>query len=452
MRYRSATSFTNVFLLLAIAARFASTPTANLSFLMVAGYAMLGRAQAIKALMLSWLFSMLSPGLAAEATSSSIGRYAVLLAAACSVSIRSGWLRGNLVAKPITLATLMIGLLIVVHALMFSPYVDVSILKAVSWTVATTTLISAWSGLSWQDREKLEQQVFGGLTVILILSLPLLAHPLGYLRNASGFQGILSHPQVFGPTMALLGSWAASRLLAELRPSWFSIGLFGSCILMVVLSEARTAGVAMLLGVTIAVVAAPALSGRTINAVLPGLRSKRIYFVLALTALALVLASSQVGKLLSRYIEKRGDSDTSSLIGAYQGSRGELIEKMWANIELRPLQGIGFGVASDPYNMTVTRDPVLGLPTSAVTEKGVLPLAVWEELGLLGLIAVVVWLLMLMMRGARGGVAPVAVGLTALLLNMGESVLFSPGGLGLLILILLGWAYACGLQKQGGSK
>lgn len=440
------------FILLACAMRLATTPTANISYLLIGAYAMLGRSHAIKAVFISWLFSMLSPGLAAEATASSIGRYVVLLAAAFSVAIRSGWLRGALLARPITLATLLLGLFLVVHAFLFSPYIDVSVLKAVSWTVAMMTLISAWSGLSWPDREKLEQQVFGGLTVVLLVSLPLLAVPVGYLRNGSGFQGILSHPQVFGPTMALLGAWAASRLFGESRPSWSSIGLLGTCMLMVVLSEARTAGVAMLLGVAIAVLAAPALSGRSINAVLPGLRSKRVYLVLALTAMALLMASGQVGTLLSRYIDKRGDSDASSLIGAYQGSRGELIERMWTNIELRPLQGIGFGIASDPSNMTITRDPVMGLPTSAVTEKGVLPLAIWEELGLLGLMAVAGWLLMLMLRSARGGVAPVAVGLTALLLNMGESVLFSPGGLGLLILVLLGWAYACGLQKGGVSR
>jgi hypothetical protein len=50
--------------ILAMAMRIASTPTANLSYLVIVGYALLGRAQAIQALALSWLFTMLSPGIA----------------------------------------------------------------------------------------------------------------------------------------------------------------------------------------------------------------------------------------------------------------------------------------------------------------------------------------------------------------------------------------------------
>lgn len=82
--------------------------------------------QTIHALGLPWLFAMLSPGIASEASMAVVGRYVVIFAAALSA----------------------------------------------------------------------------------LLSLPLLVHPLGYLRNGTGFQVILNHPQVFGPTMALLCAWA----------------------------------------------------------------------------------------------------------------------------------------------------------------------------------------------------------------------------------------------------
>ena len=58
---------------------------------------------------------------------------------------------------------------------------------------------------------------------------------------------------------------------------------------------------------------------------------------------------------------------------------------------------------------------------------------------------------MLMRRSARGGLVPVTVGLTALLMNMGEATLFSPGGMGLLSLILLGWAFASS-QARGRAR
>ena len=123
------------------------------------------------------------------------------------------------------------------------------------------------------------------------------------------------------------------------------------------------------------------------------------------------------------------------------------MDPMWENIEVDPFFGIGFGIASQADEMEVTRDPLLGLPTGAAVEKGVLPLAVWEEVGLIGSIGVIAWILMLLSRGARGGVTPLAVAITTLLLNLGESTLFSPGGLGLISLVLIGWIFSAGQTK-----
>src|SRR5690554_4193811 len=80
-------------LLMALAMRVVSTPTANLSYLIIAVYALLGRAQAIQALALSWLFTMLSPGIGPGVAAA--GRYAVMAAAAASVLLRSDLFRGG---------------------------------------------------------------------------------------------------------------------------------------------------------------------------------------------------------------------------------------------------------------------------------------------------------------------------------------------------------------------
>ncbi|MFN4160362.1 MAG: hypothetical protein ACK4FW_00005, partial [Stenotrophomonas sp.] len=72
-----------------LALRLASTPTATAAFFLLAGYALTGRAQAIQALALSWLFSMLSPGIAPEVPQAALGRYAVIAGAALSVLLRA---------------------------------------------------------------------------------------------------------------------------------------------------------------------------------------------------------------------------------------------------------------------------------------------------------------------------------------------------------------------------
>lgn len=446
---RTSTLAKGAFIAFALALRIGAASSASASYLLLGAYALSGRVQAIQALALSWLFSMLNPGLAAEASGTSVGRYAVLLAATLSVLVRSKGLRQRLRVGRATSMTVLLGLFFVIHALMFSPVVDVSVLKAVSWTVAMATLIAAWLGLSEDERLAVAEQIFRGLVVLLLVSLPLLALPVGYLRNGTGFQGVLNHPQAFGPTMALLGAWAASRMLGERRPPWSLVALVGACFVLVVLSEARTAGFALVLGVGIAVVSVSRLSGRSMRVVLPGLKSRRVIAVAALALIGAVLASAQLGSVVANFVAKSGRAEVGSVLEAYERSRGGKMDEMWANIEAKPLQGIGFGIASDPRDMVVDRDPVLGLPTGASIEKGVLPLAVLEEVGLFGFLAVAGWLLTLLRRSARGGIAPVSVAMTALLLNMGESTFFSPGGFGLLALVLIGWAFASGYDSRG---
>ena len=55
---------------------------------------------------------------------------------------------------------------------------------------------------------------------------------------------------------------------------------------------------------------------------------------------------------------------------------------------------------------------------------------------------------MIIRSAASAGMAPLAVVLTALLINMGESIFFSPGGMGMLVLIMVSWAYAMGIENR----
>lgn len=429
--------------------RLASTSTANLSYLVISAYALLGRAQAIQALALSWLFTMLNPALGAEAPIFFICRHIVLAAAAISVFFYSGFLlRFNRIDSMVR-ATLALGIFLVVHSYFFSRIVDVSIMRAVSWTVAMTTIISAWSGLSLEVRDLLAHKIFIGLILLLVISLPLLLIPeVGYLRNGTGFQGILNHPQVFGSTMGILGAWAAGEMFAHRRPSWAAMALMGACVAMVVLSEARVGGFSLVFGVAIAVLVAPALSGKSIRLLLPGIGSARIYLVAILALVSALIAKPLLSQRVGNYIAK--GSTATNLIEAYTISRGGMIEIMQDNIEGEFLHGIGFGIASVPTLMIVKRDPLLNLPISASIEKGVLPLAVFEELGLFGFLVVAAWIWMLLRRSAHGGVVPCAVSITALMTNMAEFTLFSPGGMGLLLLVLLGWGTTSGHEMRLG--
>lgn len=438
-------SFLSLLPLLAIGMRVGSGPTANLSYLVIAGYALLGRAQAIQALALSWLFSMINPALAPDASAASIGRYLVIVAATISVAWRSTSSGTGYSIKRLSYLTLCLGMLLLVHSLLFSAVVDVSVLKVVSWVVVVLTLLSAWQGLAAEQRVALFDQLQWGLIWLLLLSLPLLAIPgIGYLRNGTGFQGLLSHPQAFGPTAALVGVLVGGRVMGERKPAWRDIALLGLCLVLVVLSEARTAGVAMVLGLLGSALLSPAFAAVSRRRMLPGLRSRRFQTVALLAVTGVIVAGPLLAGRLSTYLFKR--SDATSLIAAADASRGALIQKMFVNIQENPLTGIGFGIASEPAYMEVERDPVLGLPLSALVEKGVMPVAVVEELGVFGAVAVLGWFLVVLRRGARSGVSQFAVLITLVLVNFGESMFFSVGGMGMLLLILLAGAVT-GEQK-----
>ena len=434
---------------LALFLRIASIPTANLSYLLIAAYALLGRAQTIQALALSWLFTMINPALASEASAAAIGRYVVIFAATISVAWRGKSSGSAFPIKRLSLLTLCLGVFMLIHSLLFSAVVDVSVFKVLSWLAVVLTLLSAWQGLAAAQRRALFDQLQWGLVLLLLLSLPLLAIPgVGYLRNGTGFQGLLSHPQSFGPTVALVGALVGGRVMGESKPAWRDIALLGLCLVLVVLSEARTAGVAMVLGLLGSALLSPAFAGVSRTRMLPGLRSRRFQAVALLAVAGVVVGGPFLAGKLSAYLFKR--TDATSLIEAADASRGALVEKMFWNIQDNPWTGIGFGIASEPELMEVERDSVLGLPLSAPVEKGVMPVAVVEELGIFGALAVLGWLLVVLRRGAQAGVQRFAVLITLVLVNFGESMFFSVGGMGMLLLILLTGAVT-GEQRVTGK-
>ena len=384
---------------------------------------------------------MINPALAPEANLAPVGRYVVIIFASISVVLRPVSSSKGFTVNSLSLLTLCLGILMLIHSLLFSAVADVSVLKVVAWVLSVMTLLSAWQGLAVAQREALFLQMQWGLVLLLLLSLPLLAIPsIGYLRNGTGFQGVLSHPQSFGPTVALLGALVGGRVMGSSKPAWKDIALLGICFVMVVLSEARTAGLAMVLGLLASALLTPVIAGVARRRMLPGLRSRRFLVVAVLTFVGVILTLPSLAEKLSSYLFKR--SDSTSFIEAADKSRGALIDKMFGNIQENPWTGIGFGIASEPEYMEVGRDPVLGLPVSALVEKGVLPVAIVEELGIFGAFAVLGWFLVVFRRVARAGAQHFAVVVTLVLVNFGEAMFFSVGGMGMLLLILLTGAVA----------
>lgn len=426
--------------IMAIILRIASPATSDASYLVLAAFALTGRVQAVQALALSWFFSMFNDGITPAGGFASIGRYAVIAGAALSILIRN---RGLSLAKGpdrMTMLTILLGVFIVFHSVFFSRMPDISILKAVSWTIPMATLFAAWSGLSEDEKKALENWLYGGLIFVMIASLPLTILPVGYYRSSTGFQGVLSHPQSFGPAMAFLGALTLGRIFSRNPPEWISIGVITICLMLIVLSEARTAGAALVLGLVLALITMSLILGKSIYKSAPALRSPRFKGLAFLAMFAAIAAWSPLTDIMTNFVSKSGRAQVTGLFEAYDASRGGRIDAMWQNIKENPWLGIGFGLPSDhDDDFHIVRDPVLGLPMSAPIEKGVAPVMVLEEMGFFGAFFVLVWIWSLFRRAAISGIAQLVVFFVVLLLNFGEAGLFSSGGLGLAYLILLSW-------------
>ncbi|WP_414901951.1 hypothetical protein ACMT1E_02130 [Sphingomonas flavalba] len=438
--------------IVAIAMRGGAESTVAASYGFLALFALFGRSQAIYALFLSWLFTMVSEGVAPEG-GGGVGRYVVILGVALSAGARSWIFSSRARPSSLLIMTILLGVFIVIHSIVYSSMPDVSISKAISWIVTMMAVISLWVGCSPEQRSRIAAVIFGGLTTILVVSLPLIALPLGYLVNGTGFQGVINHPQVMGSTAALVGTWAITRMLGERKPGWGLLAITVMSLAITLLSEARTAGLAMVLGVGFALATLPAFSGRSIASLAPGLFSARFFTIIWLGVIGAIAAAGAVADLIRNFLSKSGRAGVDGLLSAYDVSRGFLIDMMVINIRHHPFTGIGFGTPSVPGNVWgIDRDPIFGIPFGAPVEKGVAPLAVMEELGLFGAALVLCWLFVLLRGASRGSLAAFALCVVILTLNLGENTLFSPGGQGLLALVLLGWAYADGNNDAANGR
>jgi hypothetical protein len=428
---------------LALFFRFLPAPFTLLSFVTLSVYVLQGHGRIIIGLFFLWFFVMINPGVASLNSSVSIGKYLVVACCMASVVLRASFIKGQFLVSNGLLFLLILTLFVVIHSLGVSDHKLVSILKAGFWGSVMLVLVSAWSNLSRIEQEKVLKNIFLSLIVLSICSVPFLFHPLGFLANGSGFQGLLNQPQVFGVTMSLTAAFVFSQILSKRNNFGFWL-LFLFLLLMIVLSEARIAGVALVFSILLSIFWWSISLTKSTSQEFKGVNSISSIIIFIFGVSFLVFYAQEVSQILLNYIEKGGrDGDINGLADAYMESRGFLVARMVANILENPWFGIGFGVDSaHPDQFEVIRDPVFGLPLSAPVEKGVLPLVVIEELGVLLGIIIFVWLFLIAEKSRKLGFHSLVLVFTIYLVNMGEAMMFSPGGMGLLVMIFISYVIA----------
>jgi len=275
------------------------------------------------------------------------------------------------------------------------------------------------------------------VAVVGILSMPFLV--IGHANYISGaFQGILVHPQTYGIYIVPVAIYMTVYLIQKgIVVGWVPMLVLWLWV-SVLLSASRTAVLAATLALLITWLG-EIISGRIA--------------VSEEKARALLLASVVLGVIIVGVIVTQGDTVVSSMARFAQksddtnrdllSSRDSQINGLVASIKDNPIVGVGFGMSPISEDLYTERDTLTGLTVSASTEQGYLPLAVMTQVGVIGSVLFVIFLLGVIVSALSGTSTPVkAMFWAALFLNLGEMIFFSFGGIGQQMWLIVGVAVA----------
>ena len=420
------------FPLIAVLARLNSS-TADISFFILAGYALLGKQQVIQAFALLFLFTMINFKIAPDVESVSLIRYVVIFCAFLSIFLRISFLKYD----PLTLYTLGFAAFVIIHSIFFSKFADLSIVKIISWTIVVITLFKTWTGLDELEHDRMKKWITRFFLLVALSSLPFLLIPeVGYTLHEDKFQGVLLHPQTFGLFIALVTVIFFGYLFEKNKFSLRLLGIIFLLCSLIFLSKSRTAGFSLIIALVFSFSFFFILNFFIRKKKLSIFKSFFI-FTLLLFSIIFLLFNSEIKNQIIYFFNKDTSTDIDSLLQTYLKSRAVLIQPIIENIKKDFIVGIGFGVSSDPLMMIIHRDPFLNLPISAPIEKGIIFFSILEELGIFGFILFMIWILILFYKAMMNGISSIMVLILILSSNIGEATLFSVGGIGLPFLILL---------------
>ena len=404
-------------------------------------YALRGSRQALEALILLAFLLLMSRG------PLSMVRWLIVFAAFGRVIWDTAV--GDARVPKILIPLAVFGAYVVIFSLFTSKYPDVSIFKLVSFSVGTFTLL-----ILYHRTQHLTDYWLGYLftlgAFILIASLPLYGLGAGFSKNGVGFQGILAHPQTYGPVLAPVAALVTGFMLFRGNRSWLLIVAALMAWYGMYASQARTSIFATVLafGVT-AMLVLPRSDG--FRRLLVMRRLKFSSYLVAACMLFLVFWNWDVFyERTTNFIQKDDGLEEVDLGASFVESRGRLLEFSLYNFKRSPVVGIGFGVPSSTWDWEHGRlkRGFMGLPTSASVEKGFLPTAVLEEVGIVGAVLVLALLISLFWPMVKLG-SPLLLwmSLSAFFTNLGEATFFSIGGIGFYFWLVLGFCYSSAEAK-----
>ena len=242
------------------------------------------------------------------------------------------------------------------------------------------------------------------------------------------FCGITNQAQALAPLLALSVGWTlCDMLLLERRFRWGHLILILFALPLSYMTRSRVG----LVSITAALVVCCFYAARKVALPEPvriHLRNGVLFGGGVL--LVIVLIVQLTGGAMSQWIRKTSDveADRRTLREALTESRQSLMEYSMYEFRRNPLFGSGFQVSE--FTQELVRESK-GLIISAPIEKGVAPVMVLGETGIVGEVCFLLFLLSFYAACLRRKYVVTSSLFTVFLVtNMGEATIFSPGGIG----------------------
>lgn len=404
--------------------------------IILCGYAILGPKQFIQALSLSVVIKYLNPAIYAFPFYSGILFWLVIFCSCIRcISIISK--KSLKIILPLIYFYILVMALSVVSA---NPLI--SILKISAFTFTVAAVLIGYFELDENNLSEITMFFVSLAGSVFLLSIPTFFLPtIGFYRNGKGFQGILNHPQAFGTFYAPFAAWLASIFLFKkdkfnIQIKYFFVLLM--VLIFIILTKTRTA--ALTIAVSLSITLFLFIFTKNRDKSLANLK-RPIVMVSILLVLFTTIATTNID-FICDFVFKGGEK--TSIVNSFYHSRGKAIELQWSNFLKHPLTGNGFGVytsGSFPSDIKT----FVGIPISAPVEKGIMPTALLEEIGIIGAICFLLFFFSLVKYIVKHAELQwTAMFLGCFFVNTGEAVFFSVGGIGLFFWLLmglcLGWA------------
>lgn len=314
-------------------------------------------------------------------------------------------------------------------------YLHISLLKLFSFTLGMTGLFTCIARIRNTRADTTEWFIAQGI-VVAILSAISLAAGVGsnFVRspywNERLFNLAFYHPNTAGPLFSQFALYAICVLLfTRYRNRWICVPLIGCLGFFLALSGSRTGAASLAMGAAMA--AAISLFWHRKGAWIFVRRFSRLTIVLSLAGALLtgVVTDIATGNALSKkvvsFVAKSDKEQESVSVDEIISSRKAVVEHSYQNFLQSPILGIGFQVATTEFfqqNASIFYAPV---------EKGFLPTALLEEVGVVGAAAFAVFALTLIAQLTHGRNAPGLILFVSLLvINCGEVSIFALAGHG----------------------